>query len=371
MGHWDYYPPYVSVAEKKARAMRKLAQLKKKDPDIRPVSVEGRTLARTWWGKAWNKNLESYADYSNRIGRGRSYVRNGMVLDLRISSGTVTALVQGTSSRPYKIAITIKPLKKEVREKIKNACSGKLTSLPELMKGKFPKALGEIFTTPGTGLFPSPREISFSCSCPDAARMCKHVAAALYAIGTRLDDGPHLFFTLRNLDVNELITQTVQDTSRQLLEKSKTKSHRVLDETNMEALFGIELDSRQDLNKLEGTLPPKTSGTRASGKKMKKIVKPAEHVPLQKQKKATRSVRKKDTLEHTGTTKQQIRKKTKKTTNTELVLRLIQKSRRGTSISGLAQKSGLTEQQVYQIVYRLKKKNIIVDTGKGLFRGTS
>jgi len=99
------YPPYVSVAEKRARAERKLRQLRKKYPDLRPVIIEGRTLVRTWWGNEWNGNLEKYADYTNRIERGRSYVRHGTVLDLQISRGQISAMVQGSRRDPYKVAV--------------------------------------------------------------------------------------------------------------------------------------------------------------------------------------------------------------------------------------------------------------------------
>jgi len=82
---WDWeYPAYEPVAKKRAKAEKALIKLKKKDPNISPVIIEGRKIAKTWWGVAWNENLESYADYDNRIGRGRSYVKNGMILDLKL-----------------------------------------------------------------------------------------------------------------------------------------------------------------------------------------------------------------------------------------------------------------------------------------------
>ncbi|MBC8440536.1 MAG: hypothetical protein H8D87_12750 [Deltaproteobacteria bacterium] len=106
------YPKYVSVAEKRAKAEKKIKQLRKKNPDLAPVTISGSKLAASWWGRAWNSNLEGYADFSNRIGRGRSYVRHGAVLDLKIDSGKIAALVQGNYAAPYKVNITIKPLKK-------------------------------------------------------------------------------------------------------------------------------------------------------------------------------------------------------------------------------------------------------------------
>ena len=178
MSYWGY-PRYVSVAEKRAKAARKLKQLRKKNPAIQPIVLEGSAIAKTWWGKSWNLNLERYADYSNRIGRGRSYVRHGAVLDLQISAGQVNSLVQGSRAKPYSVTIKIKGITKTIWKTMKAACAGKLDSLPELLRGKFPKALGEVFTAQGRGLFPSPQEIDFDCSCPDWAYMCKHVAATL------------------------------------------------------------------------------------------------------------------------------------------------------------------------------------------------
>lgn len=239
---YDYgFPPYVSVAEKKAKAAKSLAKLKKKKPGINPIIIEGTKIAKTWWGKAWNDNLESYADYANRIERGRSYVRHGAVLDLQITEGSVTALVQGSTSKPYEIRINIKPLPDNTWKKITDACEGKLDSLQELLEGKFPKGLAELFTAHGKGLFPSPKEISLDCSCPDWAEMCKHVAAALYGVGARLDNDPALFFVLRKVKVDDLISKAVTQKSETLLKRSQKKSSRVIEDVDVSAMFGIEM----------------------------------------------------------------------------------------------------------------------------------
>ncbi|MCR4342445.1 MAG: hypothetical protein NUV40_00905, partial [Patescibacteria group bacterium] len=242
MSYWGF-PRYVSVWEKKQKSKKKLEQLRKQNKNIEPVIIEGRTLAHTWWGKAWNKNLEEYADYSNRIGRGRSYVRCGSVLDLQISGGEVKSLVQGSESKPYSVVIKIKALEKSIWKKIKDVCEGKLDSLQELLVGKFPKALDEIFTAHGKGLFPAPKEIDFDCSCPDWADMCKHVAATLYGIGVRLDKDPNLFFALRKIEISDLITETVKDKTEELLAKAKKKSGRIIEDQDLSSVFGIELDS--------------------------------------------------------------------------------------------------------------------------------
>lgn len=245
MAYYGYhrYPRYVSVGEKRAKAHRKLEQLKKKHPGIRPVVIEGNTLVRTWWGKAWNGNLTKYADYSNRVGRGRSYVRHGAVLDLQISPGQVKALVQGSRQSPYTVTMQIKPIGKAVWADIRAACEGQLASLQELLEGRFPKGLAELFTAKGSGLFPSPKEIEFKCSCPDWATMCKHVAAVLYGVGTRLDEDSSLFFVLRKMKMDDLITQAVRDKSARLLKQAKKKTSRVIDDADLGDVFGIEMET--------------------------------------------------------------------------------------------------------------------------------
>jgi len=244
MAYYNYgYPRYVSVGEKRAKARRKLEQLKKKHPGIRPVVIESNTLVRTWWGKAWNSNLTKYADYSNRVGRGRSYVRHGAVVDLQISPGQVKALVQGSRQSPYTVTMQIKPISKTIWTEIRAACEGQLASLQELLEGRFPKSLAELFTAKGSGLFPSPKEIEFKCSCPDWAYMCKHVAAVLYGVGTRLDEDPSLFFVLRKMKMDDLITQAVRDKSERLLRQAKNKTSRVIDDADLGDVFGIDLES--------------------------------------------------------------------------------------------------------------------------------
>jgi len=243
------FPRYVSVGRKRAKAQKNLERLKKKISSITPLVLHGTKLAHTWWGIAWNTNLEKYADYSNRIGRGRSYIRNGCVLDFKINPGEVTSLVQGTKSRPYQVAIKIKPLDKESWKEIKEQCEGKIESLQELIEGKFPRELIEIFTAKGKGLFPSPKEIKFSCSCPDWASMCKHVAATLYGIGVKLDDDPKLFFLLRKAEMDDLITEALRDKSKKMLKKAEKKTSRVIKDLDAAKMFGIDIVKTKIKNK--------------------------------------------------------------------------------------------------------------------------
>lgn len=233
---------YIPVAAKKAKAAASLKRLRSKNQDLEPILISGRKLACTWWGQAWNNNLERYADYSNRIDRGRSYIRQGSVLDLKIAPGEVRALVQGSRRLPYQVTIAIAPLGDSIWQAVVNACAGQIDSLQDLLEGRFPESLVNLFTAHGKGLFPTPKEIHFTCSCPDWASMCKHVAAALYGVGVRLDQAPDLLFTLRQVDMHHLISQTIQQKTDALTNPGIQKSTRILDDHNLAEMFGIGPD---------------------------------------------------------------------------------------------------------------------------------
>ena len=233
------YPKYTSVAEKKEKARKSLVKLKKKNPDIEPVIIEGTKLAKSWWGKSWNENLESYADYENRVTRGKSYVRNNAVLDLRISKGIIKAIVQGSRAKPYEVEIQIEPLSGEKWEQVTELCNHRIDSLEQLIEGKFPKELEVLFTDRKYGMFPSPEEIYFDCSCPDWASMCKHVAATLYGIGARLDINPMLFFELRDLDGQELIRKSMDQKLESMMKNAGKKSKREIPDKDISDIFGL------------------------------------------------------------------------------------------------------------------------------------
>lgn len=243
MAYYSGFPAYVSVAEKRLKAQKSVEKLRKKNRDICPVIIQGTKLTKTWWGKAWNDNLESYSDFANRIGRGRSYVRHGAVLDLKIAQGEIKGLVQGSVSKPYQVTISILPLSVAVWQGITKNCAGKIDSLQALIVGKFPKTLSEVFTAKGQGLFPATKEIKFQCSCPDAAYMCKHVAAVLYGVGARLDEDTTLFFVLRNVKIEDLISEAISQKTETFLKKSKVKSRRIIEDTDISDLFGMEMET--------------------------------------------------------------------------------------------------------------------------------
>lgn len=241
-GRW---PEYVPVAQRKINGEKEVTKLRKKGLTVNPVLIAGRNIANTFWGKAWCTHIESYSDFDNRLPRGRSYVRNGSVLDLNIAQGEINALVSGSSL--YEININITPIHDNKWRGIIKECAGKIDSLIELLQGKFSKGVMEIITHKKNGLFPSPNEIKFTCSCPDYADMCKHVAAALYGIGTRLDEKPEQLFILRHVDHGDLIN--VAETAGKFTAPSKT-SKKTLANSDLSSLFGIEIqESTTDVKK--------------------------------------------------------------------------------------------------------------------------
>lgn len=238
MGYYGF-PKYVSAAEKKDKALRGLEKLKKKNPYIEPVIIEGRTIAKSWWGKAWNANLESYADFSSRISRGRTYVRSNTVLDLKITRGNIAAIVQGSSTKPYEVKIKIEALNDKKWKQVADLCNHRIDSLEQLVQGNFPKELEVLFTERKYGMFPSPKEIHFDCSCLDWASMCKHVAAVLYGVGARLDKDPMLFFELRSVEGQELVRKSMALKLESMLKNAGKKSDREIDDADISDLFGL------------------------------------------------------------------------------------------------------------------------------------
>lgn len=238
-GSYDDYGwrPYVSAAERRRRAAKKIASLKKRGRDIAPVRIEGRKITRTFWGDAWCNNLEAYGDFANRLPRGRTYVRNGSVLDLQIAPGKISALVIGSDF--YEIEIGIKPLPAARWQAITSQCAGHIDSLVELLAGTVSGRVMEVVSKPGDGMFPAPREISLHCTCPDWATMCKHVAAALYGVGARLDHRPELLFALREVDPTDLVEAALAQPAA----RRKPRSARVLQGDQLSAVFGIDLEA--------------------------------------------------------------------------------------------------------------------------------
>ena len=237
-GSWYGYKKTQTVSSRKAKAEKHLAAAAKKKLVYDPVRIEGRTIARSFWGKAWNQNLESYSDYENRLPRGRSYLTSGQVLDLKIGAGMVDALVMG--SNLYRVEVRISPLPPARWKALSTACAGKVGSLVELLQGRLSDQVMAVVTRPGEGLFPSPREITKSCSCPDWADVCKHVAAVLYGVGARLDRQPELLFLLRGVDHLDLIGAAAEGPLA--AGPAATAAPTIADE-DIAGIFGIELEA--------------------------------------------------------------------------------------------------------------------------------
>jgi uncharacterized Zn finger protein len=236
MAYYGYgaFPRYVSVAERREKALKQARKLEKRGRVLEPVILAGQRIANSFWGKAWCKNLESYMDYSNRLPRGRTYLRTGAVVDLRIGAGQIDGLVAGSSL--YEVSVRIERLMRKRWGALIKKCAGHIDSVVGLLQGKLSETVLQALVDPGAGLFPAPKEIEFTCSCPDAAWMCKHIAAVLYGVGARLDMKPELFFTLRSVALEEMVAKSA------VRHAPRTKD--ALDAESLEGIFGIELDRR-------------------------------------------------------------------------------------------------------------------------------
>lgn len=247
--------PYVSVAERRRKAAREMEKRKKRGIAVSPVVIEGRLIARTFWGKAWCENLEHYSDYANRLPRGRSYVRNGSVVDLQITAGQIDAWVMG--SELYKISLKVSPVAAARWKSICRDCAGGIDSLVELLQGRLSKGVMERICRQDQGLFPSPREIRLACSCPDAAGMCKHIAAVMYGIGARFDEQPELLFRLRAVNEMELIASADKATP---LAGRGPAAEKILGGEDLAEMFGLDIMQNAS-GKDTGRPKPERTGT--------------------------------------------------------------------------------------------------------------
>jgi uncharacterized Zn finger protein len=247
------FRPYVSVGRRLANARAYAAkQAKREGRELAPAKSAGRKIASTFWGQAWCDNLDRYSSFASRLARGRTYLRNGSVVDLQIKQGLIEAIVAG--SEVYEVKIKIKTLPAKTWQSLKQDCARSINSLLDLLQGKFDEAVMQRMAQAEGGLFPKPAEIDMNCNCPDDASVCKHLAAVIYGVGTRLDAAPELLFSLRNVDHSQLITQAV---AAENLEQSLAGDANSLAESDLSEMFGIDLVT-------SSTIPP------APTKKLKK-----------------------------------------------------------------------------------------------------
>lgn len=256
---WGAWAPYVPVAQRRAQAAREMGRLQRRGMKVQPVQIVGRQIARTFWGEAWCGHLEKFSDYENRLPRGRTYVRNGAVCHLDIQAGWIAAKVSG--SELYDVSVKIRPLPRDRWARVKSLCVGQVSSALDLLQGRLSHRVMSIVTDRSQGLFPGPREMTLSCSCPDWAEMCKHVAAVLYGVGARLDESPELLFRLRGVDHLELVGQA---SVHAVVAKAPSRAGRRLGEDRLGEVFGIDIAPREGAKERRST--GARSGTAPAGK---------------------------------------------------------------------------------------------------------
>jgi uncharacterized Zn finger protein len=267
---WYSFRPYVSAGARRRQAEMAAKKLAKKGRALAPVRLASRMISSTFWGKSWCDNLESYSDYANRLPRGRTYVRHGSVIDLQIAHGKIEALVQGSDL--YRVSITIRSLGAQRWEHFKQTCAGKLTNLLDLLQGRLSAEILTAITTPGTGLFPSPREITLNCSCPDWAGMCKHLAAVLYGVGARLDTKPEMFFVLRGVAMEDLIAAA--SASAVSAGDGALAAGKVFSDASLSEIFGVDIETAP-----EPKLPPAPTTTKPVSARRRKSRAPKGGIP--------------------------------------------------------------------------------------------
>ena len=265
---YNQWPAYVPVAERRKKAEKKAAKIKKAGTTLAPIPPTRGAIAKTFWGKAWCDNLVTYSDYSNRMPRGRTYARNGSVIDLNITQGSVQALVMGSTL--YKVVVKVGAVPEAQWRLIGQDCAGSIDSLVELLQGKLSTAVMQRICAPHTGLFPATKDISFGCSCPDSASMCKHVAAVLYGVGARLDQQPELLFSLRQVDAKDLVNQAGVGAATP---RKGLKTGKVLDNAMLSDVFGIEMDEELVPDPMPSPSPIPSPRTSVSPSKKKIAVK--------------------------------------------------------------------------------------------------
>ena len=259
---WEYsdWAPYVPVEERRHKAHEAAAKLAgQQNRAPQPVVGSGSKLAKTFWGRAWCDHLHAFRDYANRLPRGATYLRNGSVVDLVLREGRIDALVAG--SETYKIAITIHPLQKKRWQEIRKKCSRSIDSLLDLLAGRLSDGMMRVLTDRQAGLFPTPGEIRMKCSCPDSARVCKHLAAVMYGVGVRLDTQPELLFQLRGVNHQDLVSEVVTEDT--LERELGGQSRGSLGDADLGEMFGIELALPGE----SGSLPTKRTPSQAGGGK--------------------------------------------------------------------------------------------------------
>ncbi len=194
--------PFVSVGTRMLMARRQVWELRKRGYAANPVVVQGQDLRGTFWGDSWRTNLESAAELAALLPSALEYLRNDLLVDLKIEAGQISALVQGAEL--YTVKIEVPAMPESDWQEIVRACEGQVGSVVELLAAAPASVVTALTQTPG-GLYPSVSELKLSCSCAEWAGNCKHVTAALCGAGVRLDAHPDLLFRLRQVDPSDIV----------------------------------------------------------------------------------------------------------------------------------------------------------------------
>lgn len=308
--NWGRWEPYVPVAQRRARGNAQAKKKLRKGEAVAPVLISGRKIATTFWGKAWCDHFDQYSDFSNRLPRGRTYARNGSIAHLRIESGKATAYVSGSSL--YEVKITIKPLAKKAWKDLCASCATSIHSVIDLMRGRLPEPVIKTLTDPDVGMFPTGRDLQMSCSCPDGAYMCKHLAATIYGVGNRLDESPELLFLLRGVDQHDLIGMALA--TEVSPNATDAASDNELAGEDLADIFGIELAtdaaSPPRSTRQERKSPGKKATKQQKATEQRAAKKKAGKKKAEKKKAAKKETAKKKASAHEPSTT----KETKKTT---------------------------------------------------------
>jgi uncharacterized Zn finger protein/superfamily II DNA or RNA helicase len=173
-----------------------------------PKAAAGATrksYGTTWWGKQWLQALENI-DYSNRLPRGRTYANKGLVQNLHIQGNAITAQVQGSMPKPYKISLTVPVFDAKAQENLLRIVTENPLFLSKLLNRELPPELNEACHKQGIHIFPRRwDDLKGTCSCPDYAVPCKHLAAALYIVANEIDKNPFVVFDLHNFKLVEAL----------------------------------------------------------------------------------------------------------------------------------------------------------------------
>ena len=223
---YEEFAPRLKAADLKKLAEARQAELLADGVELHPVQNTTRKLATHFWGSAWMKQLAHCESGGMCLAPGRTLLRHGCVLDVRLTRCCITALV--SAEELFEIELHLAPLDDERLAELARSCSGHIDSLLSLLEGKVDTAVLEQLCHPETGLLPTPADWQMSCSCPDWAEPCPHAAAAIYAAGCLIDAEPALLFTLRGIEPAQLLSPPGKSVE--------------LDSANLSATFGIELD---------------------------------------------------------------------------------------------------------------------------------